>query len=93
MAAPELDTDLRDPAGGRIYAPPVEPRHLELAKRNIEQHFIAAAPLESFTSLLLMLRAFIWLWNFRQFLFSSSEMSVPKALPTARRSRPPPADA
>jgi hypothetical protein len=63
---PELDT-LRDPAGGRIYAPPVEPRHLELAKRNIEQHFIAAAPLESFASLLLVLRA-MYGWKLRQFL-------------------------
>ncbi|HEY1781870.1 MAG TPA: sulfotransferase family 2 domain-containing protein [Roseiarcus sp.] len=63
---PELDVT-RHPAGGRISAPPVEQRHLELAKRNIEQHFIAAAPLEKFNSLLLMLRA-LYGWNLRQLL-------------------------
>jgi hypothetical protein len=64
---PELDTR-RDPFGGRICAPPVEPRHLELAKRNIEEHFIAAAPLGSFTSLLLVLRA-LYGWKLWQILF------------------------
>lgn len=64
---PELDV-LRDPAGGRISAPPVEPRHLELAKRNIEEHFIAAAPLEEFTRLLMVLRA-LYGWKMWQCLF------------------------
>lgn len=64
---PELDVS-RHPAGGRISAPPVTPHHLELAKRNIEQHFIAAAPLEAFNSLLLMLRA-VYGWNLRQLLY------------------------
>lgn len=64
---PELDA-VRHPSGGRITAPPVEPRHLELAKRNIEQHFIAAAPIEAFNSLLLVLRA-IYGWNLWQILY------------------------
>jgi hypothetical protein len=64
---PELDVP-RHPAGGRISAPPVEPRHVELAKRNIEQHFIAAAPVEAFNSLLLVLRA-LYGWKLRQILF------------------------
>ena len=64
---PELDV-ARHPAGGRISAPPVEPRHLELAKRNIEQHFIAAAPMEAFNSLLLVLRA-AYGWKLWQILF------------------------
>jgi hypothetical protein len=64
---PELDTR-RDPAGGRICAPQVERRHLELAKRNIEEHFIAAAPLGSFTTLLLVLRA-LYGWKLWQILF------------------------
>ena len=36
--------------------------HLEAAKRNIERHFLAAAPLECFTDLLVLLRLiFDWL--------------------------------
>jgi hypothetical protein len=64
---PELDA-VWDPAGGRISAPPVEPRHLELAKRNIEQHFVAAAPMEAFNTLLLVLRA-TYGWKLRQILY------------------------
>ncbi len=64
---PELDVP-RHPTGGPISAPPVGPHHLELAKRNIEKHFIAAAPLESFNTLLLVLRA-IYGWNLWQILF------------------------
>ena len=64
---PELDVS-RHPAGGRISAPPVEQRHFELAKRNIEQHFIAAAPVEAFNSFLLMLRA-MYGWKLWQILF------------------------
>lgn len=64
---PELDVP-RHPTGGAISAPPVGPQHLELAKRNIEQHFVAAAPLESFNNLLLVLRA-IYGWNLWQILF------------------------
>jgi Sulfotransferase family len=64
---PELDTH-RHPAGGRISAPPVEPRHLELAKRNIEQHFIAVAPVEAFNSLLMVLRA-LYGWKLWQIMF------------------------
>jgi hypothetical protein len=47
---PELDAPW-DPEGRPIAAPPVERRHLELAKRNIEERFIVAAPLEEFTAL------------------------------------------
>src|SRR5271166_568043 len=42
---PDLDVPL-DPDGRPISAPAVERRHLEMAKRNIEDRFIAAAPLE-----------------------------------------------
>jgi Sulfotransferase family len=48
---PELDSPW-DPQGRPISAPPVELRHLEMAKYNIEQRFIAAAALEQFTSLI-----------------------------------------
>jgi Galactose-3-O-sulfotransferase len=65
---PELDA-FRHPVGGRISAPAVEPRHLELAKQNIEQHFVAAAPMEAFNSLLLMLRA-LYGWKLWQILYA-----------------------
>jgi hypothetical protein len=48
---PELDAPW-DPQGRRISAPAVERRHLDMAKYNIEQRFIAAATLEQFTSLI-----------------------------------------
>jgi hypothetical protein len=47
---PELDAPW-DPKGRPISTPPVERRHLDLAKQHIEEHFIAAAPLEAFTAL------------------------------------------
>lgn len=48
--APELDGRW-DPDGGPVVAATVEPHHLEMAKRNIEDRFIVAAPLEQFTAL------------------------------------------
>jgi Sulfotransferase family len=87
---PELDVS-RHPAGGPISAPPVEPRHLELAKRNIEQHFIAAAPVGAFNSLLLMLRA-LYGWKLWQILFVRHNIGNDGAAPiepisTASRKR------
>jgi hypothetical protein len=41
-----------DPKGRALSAPPVERRHLELAKRNIEERFIVAAPMEQVTALI-----------------------------------------
>ncbi len=52
---PELDAPW-DSKGGPISTPPVERRHLEMAKRNIEERFIAAAPLEQITELVWFLR-------------------------------------
>jgi hypothetical protein len=46
----ELDAPW-DPQGKPISTPPVERRHLEMAKRNIEDRFIVAAPLEQFSAL------------------------------------------
>jgi hypothetical protein len=43
---PELDAPW-DPKGRPISTPPVERRHLEMAKRNIEERFIVAAPMKS----------------------------------------------
>jgi hypothetical protein len=77
---PELDVP-RHPAGGRISAPPVELRHLELAKRNIEQHFIAAAPIEAFDSLLLVLRR-LYGWKLWQILYVRHHIGSEAAPPT-----------
>jgi hypothetical protein len=46
----ELDAPW-DPTFQPTSTPPVERRHLELAKRNIEDRFIAVAPLEQFNEL------------------------------------------
>jgi hypothetical protein len=53
--SPELDAPW-DPEGKSISTPPVERRHLEAAKRNITERFIAAAPLEAFTALVWFLK-------------------------------------
>lgn len=77
---PELDTPW-DPAGGPISAPPVERRHLDLAKRNIEDRFITAAPLESFTTLLMMLRR-IYGWRLQQLLFVKHNVGAARPFKT-----------
>jgi hypothetical protein len=87
---PELDA-VRHPSGGRISARPVEAHHLEMAKRNIEQHFIAAAPIDAFDSLLLMLRA-LYGWKLRQVLYMrhniGNEGTAPReTISTANRRR------
>ncbi|MGB6799659.1 MAG: sulfotransferase family 2 domain-containing protein [Xanthobacteraceae bacterium] len=48
-----------------INAPPVEKRHLEVAKRNIEELFVAAAPLEQVTELALLVRR-VYGWPMRR---------------------------
>jgi Sulfotransferase family len=64
---PELDAPW-DPNGRPISAQPVEPRHLELAKYNIEQRFIAAAALEQFTALIWFLKR-LYGWPLRRVIF------------------------
>jgi Sulfotransferase family len=46
---------------------PVERRHLEQAKRNVSEHFLAAAPLEGMTELALMIRR-TYGWPMRRLL-------------------------
>ena len=48
-----------------IFGPPVERRHLEQAKRNVEDHFLIAAPLERLTESALMLRL-MYCWPTRR---------------------------
>ena len=52
-----------------LRAAPVGPEHLEVAKRNIERHFLAAAPLECFTDLLVLLRL-IFDWPLKAIKFT-----------------------
>jgi Sulfotransferase family len=52
---PELDAPW-DPKGRPISTRPVERHHLEMAKRNIEERFIVAAPMEKFAALVWFLK-------------------------------------
>lgn len=60
------DLDVEAPArGAQISGAPVERRHLDEAKRNIDEHFLAAAPLEQATELALLVRR-IYGWPMRR---------------------------
>jgi hypothetical protein len=63
---PELDA-VPGGHGEQTVGAPVERRHLEAAKRNIEEHFLAAAPLEQMTELALVLRR-VYGWPIRRLL-------------------------
>jgi hypothetical protein len=63
----ELDAPW-DPEGRPISTPPVERLHLEMAKRNIEERFIVAAPLEQFTALVWFLKR-LYGWPLHRVLF------------------------
>jgi hypothetical protein len=58
---------VRSQSGPRelVFGPPVEARHLNQAKRNIEERFLVAAPLEQLTESALMLRI-IYGWPMRR---------------------------
>ncbi len=63
--APELDAPApSSPSDEVVPSAAVEKRHLEQAKRNIAEHFLAAAPVEQLTDLGLMLRI-IYGWPMR----------------------------
>jgi hypothetical protein len=61
---PDLDAPVGAP-GEVVAAAPVEKRHLETAKRNIEDYFLTAAPLEHVTELALLVRR-IYGWPMRR---------------------------
>jgi hypothetical protein len=65
---PELDAPW-DPNGRPISAPPVEPHHLDMAKRNIEERFIVAAPLEQFSALVWFFKR-LYGWPLHRLLFN-----------------------
>jgi hypothetical protein len=62
--SPDLDAPA-GPRGALVPGAPVETRHLELAKRNVENYFLAIAPLEQITELALLLRR-IYGWPMRR---------------------------
>jgi hypothetical protein len=64
---PELDGPW-DVEGRPISIRPVERRHFEMAKRNIEERFIVAAPIEEYTALGWFLKR-LFGWPFHQVLF------------------------
>jgi hypothetical protein len=61
---PDLDADA-PAAGGLVTSGAVERRHLEAAKRVIEEHFLAIAPVEQLTELALLVRR-IYGWPLRR---------------------------
>jgi hypothetical protein len=64
--APELDAAAPASSSDEVIASAaVEKRHLEQAKRNIEEHFLAAAPVEQLADLALILRI-IYGWPMRR---------------------------
>ena len=60
--------------GNPVPGVPVEDRHLHLAKQNIETHFLTAAPLEEFTTLLVLLRR-LYGWSLGKCLFESQRVT------------------
>jgi hypothetical protein len=62
----ELEAE-RQPIGMQTPGPPVEARHLEQAKSNIEEYFLSAAPLERMTELALLIRS-VYGWPMRRLL-------------------------
>ena len=63
----ELDGEWH-PQTGQVTAAPVTPHHLEMAKRNIETRFIAAAALEQITQLVWFFKR-LYGWPTHQVLF------------------------
>jgi hypothetical protein len=62
-----------------LRAAAVTPQHLAAAKRNIERHFLAAAPLDDFTDLLVLL-SLTFDWPLRKIQFT--RRNVTKARPS-----------
>jgi Sulfotransferase family len=62
--SPELDAPA-GPRGALVAGAPVEARHLDMAKRNIEDNFLSIAPLEQITEFALLLRR-VYGWPMRR---------------------------
>jgi len=62
--SPDLDA-AAGPRGAVVTGAPVQAHHLEMAKRHVEDHFLAIAPLEQLTELALLLRR-VYGWPMRR---------------------------
>jgi hypothetical protein len=60
----ELDAPA-GPRGALVQGAPVEARHLDMAKRNVEENFLSIAPLEQLAELALLLRR-VYGWPMRR---------------------------
>jgi Galactose-3-O-sulfotransferase len=76
--------------GKPVPAAPVEDRHLQIAKRNIEERFIIAAPLEEFSSVVVLLRR-LYGWSLRNCLYEVKNVTAHRPqvdeLPKSTRKR------
>jgi hypothetical protein len=70
-----------DSRGRALSTPPVERRRLELAKRNIEERFVVAAPMERITALIWFFKR-LYNWQVRLALFTKLNESEQSGRPT-----------
>ena len=61
--------------GKPVPAAPVEKRHLEMAKQNIDKYFISAAPLEEFLTLVVLLKR-LYGWRLRSSLYELQNVTA-----------------
>jgi hypothetical protein len=72
---PELDVPWNTD-GRPLLVPPVERRHLEMAKRNIEERFLIAAPLKNFSSLMWYIKRLYGVPLYRSFYKNRRENPI-----------------
>jgi hypothetical protein len=82
--SPDLDAPA-GPRGALVAGVPVEARHLEMAKRNVEENFLAIAPLEQLTELAMLLRR-VYGWPMRR--LQTEYKNPTKERPRAREISP-----
>jgi hypothetical protein len=77
---PELNPAAAATPGDIIFGTPVKRHHLEQAKRNIEEHFLVAAPLENILDCALILKT-IYGWPMRRLYneYKNRTMNRPRA--------------
>jgi hypothetical protein len=60
--------------GKPVAAAPVEGHHLDVAKRNVEEYFLTAAPYEEFATLVVLLKR-LYGWKLRRCLFERQNVT------------------
>ncbi len=76
--SPDLEA-VRGPIGMQTPGRPVQRRHLEQAKRNIEDHFLTIAPLENMIQLALLIRS-VYGWPMRRLLNEAKNQTKQRML-------------